>query len=167
MSSTRELHRTAFVRWASLADADMRDAVLSASERICAKLIESGFSPNSVPFDGSGLPAHAINLNRAHDAEHFEYVVVSFEKRHSAQVQLFFGVKGMTPPHSWVRAGSLVWKPGSELQKHKWWGAKWWTIGKVAALNSAAIRVESLVPQVVEFLSSGHVGTNIHNELGG
>lgn len=138
-------------------------AILGAAACLREPFEAAGFRLVEKTFDGSGTPPHSLNLERSASSGVTDYVVITFDKRHHLRFQVIFGSKEACPPHRWVKSGSLVWKSGSELDKHKWWGAKWSSLDKPKALASAANEVRSLVPQALRFLGTGEVGENVHS----
>lgn len=152
----------AFRRWLKAGPVDVGDAVLGAVACLREPLEDVGFRLAEKPFDGSGAPAYSLNLERSDASGIKDYVVITFDKWRRLRFQVIFGSKEAAPSHNWVKSGALVWKFGSELDKHKWWGTKWWNVNKSEALASAVDEVMPLFPQVLRFLATGEAGANVH-----
>lgn len=153
-----------FEQWSSLASEDMRESLLRAAEVLTSLPLEHGFKLERKAFDSSDPPAYALNLERHLATGQTNFIYVGFDKYHRTRFQILFGTKGTSPPHRWIRAGALVWKNGSELQEYKWWGAKWWQPNKVKAFNREIGKAAELMPQVLDYLNSGTVGSHIFEE---
>lgn len=161
--STLPKEMKAFSRWLGAGPTAVVAEVLNAAARLRAPFEAAGFRLVDKTFDSSGAPAHSLNLEREGLPGDTDYVVITFDKRRDLRFQVIFGSKETRPPHKWVKSGALVRKAGSELDKHKWWGATWWSFDKRKALASATDEVVSLVPQALHFLATGEAGKNVHS----
>lgn len=139
----------------------MQSALLRAVEMLTAIPLQEGFQLADRAFDSSGPPPYAINLERALITGATDYIYIGFDKHHRLRFHVLFGSKATDHPHRWIRAGSLVWKNGSELEKFGRWGARWWQPNKLSAFADGVGRATKLMPQVIEFLDAGAAGPNI------
>lgn len=153
----------AFARWLKVGPAGSEAALLGAAACLRESFEAAGFCLVEKTFDGSGAPAHSLNLERSDSSGVTDYVVITFDKQHHLRFQVIFGSKEACPPYRWAKSGALVRKSGSELDKHKWWGAKWSSLNKPKALAHAVNEVRSLAPQALRFLATGIVGENVHS----
>ena len=165
MRDSEEWKRKGFVRWAKQGPNGMDAVMLRAASAFLQALEAASFRWVDKAFDSSGVPAHVVNLERNLTAARTDYVMVIFDKHRRPRFQVLFGSKGSTSPYPWIRAGALVWEQGSELVKFKWWGPSWWQLNKVESLSRTIDKVASLMPQVLQYMSSGEVGANVHSEI--
>lgn len=152
-----------FARWVKVGPTSCEHVLLEAAARLREPFEAAGFRLVEKTFDGSWTPAHSLNLERSDASGVVDYIVITFDKRHLLRFQIIFGSKEVRAPYRWIRSGALVWRSGSELDKHKWWGAKLWHMNKPQALAHAVTEVASLVPQALRFLASGEAGENVHS----
>jgi hypothetical protein len=151
-----------FQRWVKAGPKEMEPTLLRSASALVAPLEAAGFECAEKAFDGSAVPAHSLNLERRSPADQVDFVLIIFDKRRRLRFQIIFGSKHAAAPYAWVRSGALVWRPGSEQVKFKWWGAKWWNLSKVETFCDAVNMVIALMPQAVEYLSSGKVGAHVY-----
>jgi len=151
----------AFIRWASLGGEPRKRLLLAAVEQLSAIPLREGFNYKGRAFDSSGPPAYAVNLERASAHGTTDYIHIGFDKRHHLRFSVLFGSKETSPPHAWVRAGSLVWKKGLDDVKYKVWGARWWHAVKTKAFSDSVLQSSELMQQVVRYLDSGDVGDHV------
>jgi hypothetical protein len=149
-----------FLNWARRGEPAYAELVVGAANLFVSELEPAGFVWTEVDSLGTG-PEHSVKLERVRAEGETDFVLFVFDKYRRAQFQALLGTKRSAPPHAWVRAGALVWKKQSEDIKFKWWGARWWQLDKLAALEAAVVQVHRLLPQAVDFLSGGPPGSSI------
>lgn len=149
-----------FWQWASAAPAVRVEAFRIAILAFQRFLEDHHFRQCDKSFDIGPLPANSVNFERGTVSGRIDYVILIFDTRYKPRFQVLFGSKGSDRPHVWIRSGALVSKK-SELLKHKWWGATVWSLNKDKSLINAIQTVEKLLPQVIEFLDNGGVGSNV------
>ena len=157
----RNKRRSTFSRWTAKATKGRDKALQHAVDALVPPLENAGFQWMGKSLDCGTLPSHTINLEREPVPGEIDFVMIIFDKYHVARFQMLFGTKEKETPHRWIRSGALVWKKRSESLKFKWWGARWWSLDKNAALAAAAETATSLLPQVLRFLSEGSDEKNI------
>lgn len=161
--STSAKEMRVFARWLKTGPTSCEHVLREAAARLREPFEAAGFGLVEKTFDGSGNPAHSLNLERSDTSGAVDYVVITLDKRHHLRFQIIFGSKEARAPYRWIRSGALVWRPRSELDKHKWWGANFWHVNKPQALAHAVAKVALLVPQALRFLACGEVGENVHS----
>lgn len=157
----RSQKNKSFERWASLSSDEMKAALLRAADVLTVLPVSEGFYFPTKYFDSVDPPPYSIRVQRPMPFGITQYISIGFEKRHRTRFQVHFGSKESASPYGWKRAGALVWKGGSELDKYRWWGTKWWQPNSVAKFNRDVDRVALLIPQAIDFLETGIAGENV------
>jgi len=155
-----EERRRAFKRWLALGPKS-REAQASYAMRLFLPALEVvGFKWVEKGFDGVNAQVNAIELERENVQGQIDFISIIFDKYRSPRFQIALGTKEKLVPHKWVRGGRIV-RRKSGLDKHNWWGAKWWHLNKGVRFAFAVNEVFAILPQAVDFLSNGTVGPNI------
>ncbi|WP_157515112.1 hypothetical protein [Luteimonas abyssi] len=152
-----------FERWSALGGG-MEQSLIRSAIVLTSIPLENGFRLERKAFDSIDPPAYALNLERHLPSGKTDFIYIGFDKYYRKRFQILFGTKETNPPHEWVRAGALVWKSMGELQRYKWWGAKWWQINKVDAFEYNVKKALDKIPQVLEYLDSGIAGPHVLEE---
>lgn len=161
MNAVSSKRSKGFSRWAALGTKDRERQLMHAVALFTSLLEAAGFKWVERCFDIGIAQANSINLEREHENGQVDFVLIIFDRYRRARFQVSAGTKEKEPPHRWVRAGALVWKKKDALVKYQWWGAKWWHLDKSAALDRAIEQVASLLPQLLEYLSTDAAGPNV------
>jgi len=158
--------KRAFLRWLAFGSKRRETQVRRAIEYIIPLLEKTGFEWVEKSFDGENAQVNAVELERENVEGQIDFISIIFDKYRSLKFQIALGTKKKAFPHHWIRGGRVV-RCKSGLEKHNWWGAKWWHLNKEKAFESAVKEASEVLPQAIEFLSNGTAGPNIwESEIG-
>lgn len=161
MSTVSSKRSKGFSRWAAMGEKDREQQLMRAALLFISLLETVDFKLVDRYFYGGSIQANSIRLERDNINGQMDFINIIFDKYRRARFQVAGGTKDNEPPHRWIRGGALVWKKKNELMKYQWWGARWWHFDKNAALERAIENVAVLLPQLVDYLSSGVAGPNV------
>jgi len=122
-----------------------------------------GFTWVEKRLDGGDAQVNAISLERERVKGRIDFVSIIFDKYRRARFQVVMGVREKAPPHRWVRGGRLIERKGAE--RYSWWGGKWWQLNRARAFENAVRDVAATLPQIIDYLDNGVVGSNIYDSL--
>jgi hypothetical protein len=160
MSEAIPERKRAFLRWLALGAKKREAQTKRAIAAFLPTLKAAGFEWIEKSFDGVSAQVNAIELERENVEGQIDFVSIIFDKHRRPKFQIALGTKEKAFPHRWVRGGRVVWHKNG-LDKHNWWGAKWWHLNKEDAFDAAVKEVTGILPQAIDFLSNGAVGSNI------
>jgi hypothetical protein len=151
---------TNFGRWVARAPDGLKEIIQKGVAAFDKTLEARGFVEHRTTFDGISVPAHCINYERKAELT-TDFILVVFDKRYRRRFQVTFGSKGPPPQFAWIKAGSIVWRPGGRSMRYRWWGAEWWHVRKTMKLEDAIASAASKLPQVICYLETGETGDNL------
>jgi hypothetical protein len=150
-----------FKSWTSRTNKARAIALSAAATAITSSIESGGLKLSDTAIDESGVPPHCLNFERFSEHHNIDFVLVIFDKYHRLRFQIIFGRKGAKRPYPWIKSGSLVWKMGRDQIRFKWWGPRWWRIGKLRAFKREVASAAEAVLQVSEYLEFGKIGRNV------
>ena len=123
----------------------------------------AGFEWVEKAFYGYNAQANSIATQRERIEGQIEFITTYFHMHRHLKFQVISGVVEKGPPdkpRKWFRAGDIV-RYQSELDRAKWWGPKWWHVNKTRVYESHVKKVETILPELINFLTTGEATPNI------
>lgn len=148
-----------FIKWVRRGSIRYQAIMEKAVQALVPSIERHGFTWVERRYDGYRAQANSISFERTRD-DAVDFIYVIFDSRRRLKFQVLLGSKCLTPPHDWIRSGSVVWRR-KEHDKYKWWGPKWWMMCRRKNFMCSVQRVVKIVPRANEFLMTGLSGENI------
>lgn len=122
-------------------------------------LAKYGFRKVTTHFNGERKDTMCARFEKLNSREECEWIEFQFEKYGRLRFQVHTGVTNVRPPYKHKRTGSLVRK---RSQYYHYWGVRLWWFFPNWTWAFASRQVKERIPQIIEYLTSGRAGQNIH-----
>lgn len=152
--------KKAFLRWCAKGDADFQRIASYAVDSLLPVMEHEGFRWVERSLDDLKVPNFMIEMERRTD-EGIECITYNFDKYQKYRFAITCTIAEPSRPFRRKVISRLV-RYKSELDKARWWGASLLNFNKEKAFKKEVDKVSGLLPQLLDFLATGHIGANVY-----